>query len=70
MPAEFMNERINDYATCFFDKSGCMDNYAVFIHGTVIGIARPDGLDINQRDDNGHKRKNAVKFRAITSPDG
>ena len=41
-----------------------------FIDGTVIGMART-GSDAMQRDCyNGHKRKHALKYQVVTTPDG
>ncbi|ETW01633.1 hypothetical protein H310_06264 [Aphanomyces invadans] len=40
-----------------------------FIDGTVRGICRP-GKKVQKSVYNGHKRKHALKYQAVTSPDG
>ena len=45
-----------------------MDNCFGFIDGTVRGMARPS---VGQRSCyNGHKRKHALKFQSVVTPDG
>lgn len=71
IPKAFIAGRSQAYASAVFEKSGCMDNCVAFIDGTVIGISRPGGGEIHQRVVyNGHKRKHALKFQAVTTPDG
>jgi hypothetical protein len=41
-----------------------------FIDGTVIGISRPGNSFQQRAAYNGHKRKHALKFQALMSPDG
>ena len=58
------------YAECVA-SAGSMLQYCVgFIDGTVIGIARPQASEMQRVVYSGHKRKNALKFQALITPDG
>ena len=41
-----------------------------FIDGTVIAVARRGGAEAQNVAYNGHKRKQALKYQAVTTPDG
>ena len=41
----------------------------VFIDGTVLGITRLSGNLAQRVAYNGHKRKHAIKYQAVTTPD-
>jgi nuclease HARBI1 len=62
--------RASEYANAVFEKVGALPNCVGFIDGTVIGISRPGDLEEQRVLYNGHKRKHALKFQAVTSPDG
>eukprot|EP00171_Calliarthron_tuberculosum_P002001 IDg2001t1 len=65
-----MYEKAEQYAKAVHDKCHALDNCVGFIDGTVIGIAWPNGNEIQRVAYNGHKRKHALKCQAVTSPDG
>ena len=58
------------YASSIYEKYHALKNCVGFIDGTVIGIARPKGYELQRAAYNGHKRKHALKFQALNSPDG
>lgn len=71
IPAQYMARRAVRFADRILEKSQGLDNCVAFIDGTVIGVSRPGGHGIDQRVVyNGHKRKHALKYQAITTPDG
>lgn len=71
MNHSFMSSRVPVYAQAIHSKIGCLRNCIGYIDGTVIRIARPGGPDMLQRVVyNGHKRVHALKFQAVTTPDG
>lgn len=51
-------------------KSAALHHCVGFMDGTVLGIARPGSSAEQNAAYNGHKRKHALKFQTITSPDG
>lgn len=56
------------FAEAVHASGAALDNCIGFIDGTVRAVARPSR---HQRMVyNGHKRKHAVKFQAVTTPDG
>lgn len=56
------------FADAVHAKGGALRHCMGFIDGTVRGIARPSR---NQRHVfNGHKRKHALKYQSVTTPDG
>lgn len=71
IPSSFMAHHAQRYASAVFMKNSCMEHTVGFIDGTVIGVARPGGSYMMQLVlYNGHKRKHAIKFQAVTTPDG
>jgi nuclease HARBI1 len=62
--------RASEYANAVLEKVGALPNCVGFIDGTVIGISRPGDLEEQRVLYNGQKRKHALKFQAVTSPDG
>lgn len=52
------------------EKVGALNNCIGFIDGTVLEIARPDDDALQNVCYNGHKRKHALKFQAVTTADG
>lgn len=70
IPTQFIRQHAEQFSNCIQNCSNALSNCIGFIDGTVIAIARP-GTDAMQRDCyNGHKRKHALKYQAITTPDG
>lgn len=63
-------DRAVELACCMEEKLGVLDNCVGYIDGTVIEIARPSGDGLQNVVYNGHKRKHALKFQAITLADG
>jgi len=66
----YMETKVSVFAAAVSERSGALDNCVGFIDGTVIGIARPGDSGIQNVVYNGHKRKHALKFQAVTTPDG
>ena len=58
------------YADAIKEKCRALPNCVGFIDGTVIAIARPRGYDVQNVAYNGHKRKHALKYQAVTAPHG
>ncbi|ETV78812.1 hypothetical protein H257_07642 [Aphanomyces astaci] len=56
-------------ASAIHDSGAPLDCCIGFIDGTVRGICRP-GKGVQKTAYNGHKRKHALKFQSITTPDG
>jgi hypothetical protein len=68
-PHGLVESRARDYAKAVFDKGSPLDSIVGFIDGTAIEIARPSGA--RQRATySGHKRRNCLKFQAVSAPDG
>jgi DDE superfamily endonuclease len=64
-----VESRARDYAKAVFDKGSPLDSVVGFIDGTAIEIARPGGA--RQRATYiGHKRRNCLKFQAVSAPGG
>jgi nuclease HARBI1 len=58
------------YAHAVRTKSDGLGNCIEFIDGPVLGISRPGEADTKLVAYNGHKRKHALKFQAILTPEG
>jgi DDE superfamily endonuclease len=68
-PQGLVESRAREYAKCLHDKGSPLDSVVGFIDGTAVAISRPSGT--RQRATySGHKRKNCLKFQAISAPDG
>ena len=67
---QFVARKAPVYSAAVEKKSLVTSNCIGFIDGTVIGIARPKGNMMQQVVYNGHKRKHALKYQAVTTPDG
>lgn len=67
---DFMAQNAQKYSDAIFEKSAGLTRMVGFIDGTVLGIARPKGNLSLRVVYNGHKRKHALKFQAVNSPDG
>jgi len=58
------------YAAAIHDRSQALSNCIGFIDGTVIAVSRPSDHEAQNVAYNGHKRKHALKYQAVTTPDG
>jgi nuclease HARBI1 len=76
---ERVSSKLEQFSSAIVQKGARVSNLWAFIDGTVRGIARPgasvrDGESSNylfQRSVyNGHKRKHALKFQTLSTPDG
>lgn len=68
--SSFLANRAHIYAAAIKDKCHALSNCIGFIDGTVIAIARPSRNAVQNVAYNGHKRKHALKYQAVTTPDG
>ena len=66
----FVEERANEWAEAIHVKCSALQKFFGFIDGTVISIARPKGNKRQRVVYNGHKRKHALKYQAVKTPDG
>ena len=66
----FIESRASLHAASVHAKTSALESCVGFIDGTVIGIARPCDSDQQNVAYNGHKRKHALKFQAVSTPDG
>lgn len=64
-----MQERASKYDEAIHTAGAPLEDCVGFIDGTNIYIARPKGSG-QRATYNGHKRRNAIKMQAITTPDG
>lgn len=69
-PQTYMEPRVATFSKAINDKGAAMENCIGFIDGTIVGVARPRGYMRQLVVYNGHKRKHALKYRAINTPDG
>lgn len=70
VPQAYMQDREMRFSKAINDKGAALDNCIGFIDGTVVGVARPKGYMQQMVVYNGHKRKHALKYQAINTPDG
>ena len=66
----FLRSRAEMYAEVIAEKSEALGNCIGFIDATVVGITRPGEDDMQREVYNGHKRKHALKYGEVTTPDG
>lgn len=66
----YLSELVKMLAAAVRDKSGALEKCASYIDGTVIFITRRGDSGIQNVVNNGHKRNHALKFPAVTTPDG
>lgn len=67
----FIEEHAKDYASAVLKRNGCMENCITFNDETVIVIVRYSGDEMLQSFVfKGNKRKNSLKFQAVTTLDG
>ena len=67
---QFIAEKASIYSAAVEKTPLVMSSCICFIDGTVIGITRPKGNMMQKVVYNGHKRKHALKYQAVTTPDG
>lgn len=70
MSIQFIASNADRYSNAINQKCAALENCIGFIDGTVLGIARPGDHAEQHAAYNGHKRKHALKFQTITTPDG
>lgn len=70
LSTRYIEEKAELFAAVVAEKSGCLTNCIGFIDGTVLKIARPTDHGLQNVAYNGHKRAHALKFQALTTPDG
>jgi hypothetical protein len=68
-PEELLQKRAAYYSNRVIEKGAMLPNVVGFIDGTAIEITRPRGLG-QRATYSGHKRRNCLKFQAISAPDG
>jgi len=66
---DFLRERAVTYAQKILDSGAYLDRWVGFIDGTTIFVARPGG-GYQRACYSGHKRKHAIKFQSVLTPDG
>lgn len=70
MYSKCLVERATLYAKAIQDSSRAPNKFIGFIDGTVIGVSRPGKYVAQKVAYNGHKRKHALKYKAITTRGG
>ena len=68
--ATYLEPRLPCFAAAINRISKTLPNCVGFIDETVLGIARPRGTLAPRFVHNGHKRKHALKYQAVNTPDG
>jgi hypothetical protein len=68
-PQNIIAKRASYYSNCVHEKGSALPNVVGFIDGTAVEIARPGGMG-QRATYSGHKRRNCVKFQAVSAPDG
>jgi len=66
---DFMQERAPLYAQRVKDVGASLDRCVGFVDGTALFVARP-GSGLQRACYSGHKRRHAVKFLNVLTPDG
>jgi DDE superfamily endonuclease len=64
-----LQKRAAYYSNRVIEKGAMLPNVVGFIDGTAIDITRPRGFG-QRATYSGHKRRNCLKFQAISAPDG
>lgn len=67
--SDFISSRAMFYAEKIYEKGSPLDRCVGFIDATNVFISRPNGA-MQRATYNGHKKRNSVKFQAVTLPDG
>lgn len=63
-------EKASMFAEAIKEKSQALNNCVGFIDDKVIGVPRPAKNELQRVLYNGHKRKRALKYQALVTPDG
>ncbi|ETL35734.1 hypothetical protein L916_12166 [Phytophthora nicotianae] len=67
---DLASSRLHEFAQAIYDQGGELDRVWGFVDGIVRGICRPAGAHAQRSVYNGHKRKHALKFQTVVTPDG
>lgn len=62
--------KLGQYSRAIVNKGGEVYNVWAFIDGTVRECCRPGGDERQRSVFNGHKRRHAVKYQSLVTPDG
>ncbi|KAF0701891.1 hypothetical protein AaE_016260 [Aphanomyces astaci] len=62
--------KLADFSQAIVDKGGEVENVWAFIDETVRECCRPGGDERQRCVFNGHKRRHAVKYQTLVTPDG
>lgn len=62
--------KVDAFAAADKDESGALKKCVGFIFDTGLRIAKPGDSGMQVVVYNGHKRKHALKFEAVWTPDG
>ncbi|EGZ08395.1 hypothetical protein PHYSODRAFT_526990, partial [Phytophthora sojae] len=62
--------KLHEFSQAIYDQGAELDRIWGFVDGTVRGICRPGGAREQQSVYSGHKRKHALKFQTVVTPDG
>ncbi|KAF0706797.1 hypothetical protein AaE_013942 [Aphanomyces astaci] len=65
-----ISAQLVEYSNAIIAKGGEVQNVWAFIDGTVRECCRPSGDERQRTVFNGHKRRHAVKFQSLVTPDG
>jgi len=66
---DFLRERAALYSTRIEEAGAYLDKCVGFIDGTTIFVSRP-GRGFQRACYSGHKRRHAIKFQSVITPDG
>lgn len=69
LSSKFLQPRLNLHAEDIEKNCGMQTDCAETIDKTVVGVARPGGSKMQNAVRNVHKRKQALKIKAINSTD-
>ncbi|EGZ07741.1 hypothetical protein PHYSODRAFT_528012 [Phytophthora sojae] len=67
---DYVSSRLHEFSQAIYDQGAELDRIWGFVDGTVRGICRPGGAREQQCVYSGHKRKHALKFQTVATPDG
>ena len=65
----FLSDHAVRYSNAILSKSDALKNCVGFMDGTVIAVARPGDTEAQKVAYDGHQRKHALKYQAVTTPD-
>ena len=70
VPQSYVETRAGPFSDAITECAAASKNGIGFLDGLVLGVARPSGYMKQIGVYNGHKRKHALKYQAVTTPDG